>query len=63
MLLTTLFIGCSTTLLKPVFINWGQVERFYACTRQKNDQVAATGVNNVVLHPVNSIVNNVVEPC
>ena len=32
-------------------------------TRQKIDLVVATGVNNVVLHPMNSIVNNVVEPC
>ena len=31
MLLTTLFMGCSTTLLKPVFINREQVERSYAC--------------------------------
>ena len=30
MLLTTLFMGRSTTLLKPVFINREQVECFYA---------------------------------
>ena len=32
MLLTTLFMGCSTTLLKLVFINREQVERFYTCS-------------------------------
>ena len=33
-----------------------------ACTWLKLDQVVALGVNNVVLYPMPSIVNNVVEP-
>ena len=40
----------------------------HATYTRKNHHVDAcklfqSGVNNVVLHPVNSIVNNVVEPC
>ena len=37
MLLTTLFMGCSTTLLKPVFINREQLARFLPCTI--NDEI------------------------
>ena len=48
-----------------IFVNCaGQVRRgIPAVTRLKVDQVVASRVNSFVLHPMNSIVDNVVEPC
>ena len=47
--------------------NWNDTEKmnisellYYTA---KIDQVVASGVNNVVPHPMNSIVYNGVEPC
>ena len=54
--------GGECSIGKNTYGKYNSFVRFRG-TRVKIDQVVATGVNNVVLHPVNSIVNNVVEPC
>ena len=46
----------------PMREKYTRVKIGYTRVKIRLSQVVKTGVNKVVLHPMNSIVNNVVEP-